>query len=511
MSSAWDAPFLTVAETHSGVVVLSADRAHKMKKPVVTGFLDFSTPARRRVALDRELVLNRRLAPDVYLGVVTVEDPLGGAAEPVLVMRRMPAELRLSTMVAEGRVVDAHLVALAHLVADFHGTARRGPAVDAEGGVHALRERWCANVAQTRAMGVLDAAVVDEVEHHVVRFLAGREPLLAQRVADGCIVDGHADLNADDVFCLPDGPRVLDCLDFDDRLRFVDRLDDVAFLAMDLEHLGRPGLAADFLHDYALASGDAGAAPASLVHHYTAYRAFVRAKVECLQHTQGRTGAAEEARRYAELALRQLRAGTVRLVLVGGLPGTGKSTVARALANELGAEVLASDVLRDQLRAVGEVTGAGGTVDQGAYAPAGKARVLTELLDRARLELGLGRSVVLDASWTSAADRARAVALGGATGSAVTELRCVAPVDVAADRITARTGGFSEATPAIAAAMARTADPWPAAAELDTTTPLTATAEGALRAVLGPAVRPLVLAAREGHAEPPPAEEEVRP
>lgn len=238
--------------------------------------------------------------------------------------------------------------------------------------------------------------------------------------------------------------------------------------------------------DYALASGDAGAAPASLVDHYTAYRAFVRAKVECLQHTQGRTGAAEETRRYAELALRQLRVGTVRLVLVGGLPGTGKSTVARALAAELGVEVLASDVLREELRAVGEITGAGGTVDQGAYAPAAKARVLTGLLDRARLELGLGRSVVLDASWTSSAERARAVALGAVTCSVVTELRCVAPVDVAAERFATRTGGSSEATPAIAAAMARTVDPWPAAVELDTTAPLPGTVDPAVRAALGP-------------------------
>lgn len=486
MTSVWSTPFLTVAETHSGVLVLSAGRAHKMKKPVVTGFLDFSTPARRRAALDRELELNRRLAPEVYLGVVTVEDPLGGEAEPVLVMRRMPDELRLSTVVTQGRAVDAHLVALARLVANFHGTARRGPEVDAEGGVDALRERWSDNVEQARDVGVLDAGVLDEVAQRVGQFLGGRGPLLALRVAQGCIVDGHADLTAQDVFCLPDGPRVLDCLDFDDRLRFVDRLDDVAFLAMDLEHLGRPGLAEDFLRDYALASGDTVAAPASLVHHFTAYRAFVRAKVECLQHNQGRTGAAGAARGYAELALRHLRAGTVRCVLVGGLPGTGKSTVAGALAAELGAVVLASDVLRVELRAAGEVTGAGGTVHGGAYSAAARARVLTELLDRARAELGLGHCVVLDASWTSAADRLRAVALGGDTCSAVTELRCVAPEDVAAQRIRGREPGPSEATPEIAAAMARSADPWPAAVELDTTAPLPSTVRAALRTVLGP-------------------------
>lgn len=480
MSRPWAAPWLTVAETHSGVVVLSAERAHKVKKPVVTGFLDFSTPARRRAALDRELALNRRIAPDVYLGVVEVDDPLGGEAEPVLVMHRMPDELRLATLVTDGGAVDAHLVALAHLVADFHGTARRGP----EGGVDALRGRWTDNVEQTRTMGVLYATVVDEVAQRVADFLDGRGPLLARRVAQGCIVDGHADLTAEDVFCLPDGPRVLDCLDFDDRLRFVDRTDDVAFLAMDLEHLGRPGLAADFLHDYAQAAGVTVAAPASLVHHYVAYRAFVRAKIECLQHTQGRSGSAERAGGYAELALRHLRSGTVRLVLVGGLPGTGKSTVAAELAAELDARVLASDVVRVELRASGEIAGEGGTVGGGAYSPAAKDQVLVALLEQARQELGLGRSVVLDASWTSAADRGRAVALGADTVAVTTELRCTAPTGVVAARIAGRAPGPSEATPEIAAAMARAADPWPSAAELDTTAPLPDTLQAARDLVL---------------------------
>ncbi len=484
MTSAWALPFLTVAETHSGVVVLSADRAHKLKKPVVTGFLDFSTPVLRAAALERELVLNRRLAPDVYLGVVDLDDPLGGLSEPVLVMRRMPDELRLSTMVARGDAVDAQLVALAHLLADFHGTARRGLDVDAEGGVEALRERWSDNVEQTRAIGVLDAGVVDEVALLVARFLDGRGALLAQRVADGCIVDGHADLNAADVFLLPDGPRVLDCLDFDDRLRFVDGLDDVAFLAMDLEHLGRPGLAADFLRAYALTGGGAPAPPASLVHHYVAYRAFVRAKVECLQHTQGRDGAAVQAQRHAELAVAHLRAGTVRLVLVGGQPGAGKSTVARALAAEVGAVVLASDELRAELRSTGVVTGPSGAVGAGAYSAAAKARVLVELLDRARCSLALGVSVVLDASWTTSASRAAARALAVEAGAVLVEVRCTVPVEVAAARIRARTGGLSEATPAIARAMAGAADPWSTATELDTEQPLAETVATAVRVVL---------------------------
>lgn len=465
----WENPVLEVRETHSGVVALVGDRAYKAKKPVVTGFLDFSTPALREAALEQELGLNRRLAADVYLGLAHVTDPLGGPDEPLLVMRRMPPERRLSTMVRAGEPVADELTALARLVADFHRTARRGPDVDREGSVDAVRERWTNNLRETRVMadGVLEGGTLDRVEHAVCQYLDGRRELFAERTVNGRVVDGHADLNAEDVFCLPDGPRVLDCLDFDVRLRCVDGLDDIAFLAMDLEHLGRPELAEHVLADYCSAADD-GAAPASLVHHYLAYRAFVRAKVECLQHTQGHDGAAAQVRSYTGLAEEHLDRGAVRLALVGGLPGTGKTTVATSLAAEVGAVVLSSDRVRSELRQAGTVRGAAGVPGQGAYSPAAGAVVYTELLARARPHLERGVSVVLDASWSAAAHRRAAVELAGATCSRLVPLQCVTPRAVAAHRITHRARGYSEATPAIADTVAVGADPWPQARRIDT-------------------------------------------
>ena len=136
--------------------------------------------------------------------------------------------------------------------------------------------------------------------------------------------DGHGDLLADDIFLLDDGPRVLDCLEFDDALRLDDVLADVAFLAMDLERLGRPDLAERFLAAYRAASGDTW--PSSLAHHHIAYRAQVRAKVSAIRAEQGVPDSADKAQALLRLALAHLEAGRVRLVLVGGLPGTGKST-----------------------------------------------------------------------------------------------------------------------------------------------------------------------------------------
>jgi aminoglycoside phosphotransferase family enzyme len=267
-----------VRETDVNVVVLSVI-APQLKKPVTTDLVDLGTPDRRLAACRREVELNRRLAPDVYLGISSVTDPVdperdparAPAVEHVVVMRRMPEDRRLSHLVRSGAPVDGALRALARTVAVFHAAARRDPEVTAEGSRDALVRGWAAVVAEVRATRVLAPHLVDAVERLAGRFLAGRAAI-AQRCADDRIVDGHGDLVADDVFCLDDG-RVLDCLEFDDRLRFVDGLDDAAFLAMDLERLGRPELATAWLDAYAEFSGDP---PAALRHHYVARRASPR-------------------------------------------------------------------------------------------------------------------------------------------------------------------------------------------------------------------------------------------
>ncbi len=169
-------------------------------------------------------------------------------------------------------------------------------------------------------------------------------PLFEARVAAGCVCDGHGDLLADDVFCLADGPRVLDCIDFSDQLRYGDVLADVAFLAMDLELLGAAELATRFLALYDELSGDRH--PSTLVDYYVAFRALIRAKVSALRCEQGDEGARALATRFLDLALERLRQGRVVMVLVGGAPGTGKTTVAGALGHRRAWAVLRSDVVR---------------------------------------------------------------------------------------------------------------------------------------------------------------------
>jgi aminoglycoside phosphotransferase family enzyme len=464
-----------VRETHIGVVFLLGDRAYKLKKPVKTGFLDFSTPQRRLAACRREVELNRRLAPDVYLGIssvsAVVDARLPGPADPeehMVVMRRMPDDRRLSALVRADVPVGGHLRALARSVAAFHAAAARGPEITAEGGRDAVARRWAANVAEVRAQPpVLPIDLVDAVDRLSGRFLAGREPLFTDRGTQRRIIDGHGDLITDDVFCLDDGPRALDCLEFDDRLRYVDGLDDVAFLAMDLERLDRPDLAEAWLDDYVEFSADP--APSALRHHYVAYRAFVRAKVACLRSLQGDPDAAADAHRYTELAWRHLESGAVRLALVGGLPGTGKTTVAGGLADRAGAVLLSSDRLRKELAGLGPDDDASAPYGESLYSPARTDEVYGELLHRAGALLARGESVVLDASWTRRRHRRAAEELARHTHSDLVLLHCTAPPEMARQRLVTRRRTASDATAAIATALAATADPWPEAGVVLTT------------------------------------------
>ncbi|HYQ63974.1 AAA family ATPase [Actinophytocola sp.] len=459
-------PFAAVRETHIGVLFLVGDRVYKLKKPVNLGFLDFSTPQRRLEACRREVELNRRLAPDVYLGVATMSDVDG--EEPLVVMRRMPEDRRLSTLVRSAAPLADTITQLARVLAAFHAAAERGPLVDAEGTPEALSARWEASFTQVDEVGadVVAEPLRAEIAYRTRNFLAGRAGLFAARIAAGRIVDGHGDLLADDIFVLDDGPRVLDCLEFDDRLRRVDVLDDVAFLAMDLERAGRADLGALLLDRYAEYSGDP--APESLRSHYVAYRAFVRVKVACLRHAQGESSAADEARAYADLTVRHLRRGEVRLVLVGGLPGSGKTTLAGLLADELGAVLLSSDRLRKELAGLDPARHAAAPYRSGIYSAAHTTHTYGELLRRAEELLARGESVVLDASWSDDVHRDLAARLARRTHSTFVPLRCTVPEAVAVTRVRERTGSISDADPAVARAMAADAAPWPAATAVDT-------------------------------------------
>ncbi|MFE2582828.1 AAA family ATPase [Streptomyces sp. NPDC059378] len=476
-------PRAEVCETHTAFVFFAGDRAYKVKKPVNLGFLDYTEPAARRAACEREVALNRRFAPDVYLGLGEVSGPDCEAPEPLVVMRRMPADRRLSQLARTGAPLDDVLRTVARRLAAWHAQAPRGRDVDEQGTRDALSSRWEASFAQIRALTGEESVPdgVPEAERLVRRYLAGRERLFRSRIEQRRVVDGHGDLRAEDVFCLDDGPRVLDCLEFDDALRYVDGLDDAAFLTMDLEQLGAPDAAAWFLARYSEYSGDP--APPSLWHHYVAYRAFVRAKVSLIQAEQGSPGAEPASRRLVATALRHLRTAAVGLTLVGGLPGSGKSTLSGALADRLEATLLSSDRLRKELAGIPPEQSAAAGYEEGLYTPEWTARTYTALLDRTTALLASGESVVLDATWSTPEQRRAAHRVAERTSADLVALHCQVPGEVSAARLVARGPGPSDAGLDVAAAMAARESPWPEAVTVDTGGPLESAVSRALAAV----------------------------
>jgi uncharacterized protein len=229
-------PWTQVAETHAAAVFFAGDRACKLKKPVNLGFLDFSTPQARAAACAREVELNREFAPDVYLGVAELRGPDGQVCDHLVVMRRMPAARRLSTLVRSRAPVAGPLRQVARVLASRHAkAARRSPSRAAGTRCTAAGRTTSSRPGRSRRGWRRASRSTPRSSRRRSGWpcgsLAGRAPLFDARIRDGRIADGHGDLLADDIFCLDDGPRILDCLDFDDRLRWLDGLDDAAFLA----------------------------------------------------------------------------------------------------------------------------------------------------------------------------------------------------------------------------------------------------------------------------------------
>ena len=483
-----------IAETHISTVAFIGDRAYKLLKPLRNDFLDYSTAAARMAAVEAELTLNRRLSPDVYLGTADVVEQ-GEVVDRMLVMRRLPTDRKLSNLVSRPDR-DDRIRQVAREVARFHATLPPLAADDvvADGataagiaGPDGVARNWEDNLATMAPFvgPVLRPADVEEVSALFRRYLGGRRHLLDQRIARGLVRDGHGDLTAEDIFCLDDGPRILDCLAFDRRLRVGDVLLDIAFLAMDLERLAGPTASQKLMAWYGEYSGEHH--PASLAHHYVAYRAHVRAKVACLGHEQGQPGAAELARTYHALCLRHLRLSALRLVLVGGGPGTGKTTLAGRLSEELRWPVLGSDELRKDLTGHAHTERLSTGLDEGIYTPEITERTYRVLLEQAEVLLAGGESVVLDASWSRREHRAAAAALARRTGAHLVEVECSVAPETARQRIRARLVGSadaSDATPDLVEPALGRREPWPEAVTVDTGTEPTTSLAAALEPVL---------------------------
>ena len=477
-------------ETHSSVLFFLGDLVYKLRKPVRYGFLDFSTRESREADCHREVDLNRRLAPDVYFGVADVVMN-GATIDHLVVMRRLPEDRRLSTMIRRGDPSD-HVRDLARTLAAFHAAAERSPAIDAAARPEAVAAAWEANFAETAPFvgPLLDETTENRLRWLARQYLSGRAPLFRRRIAEGQVCDGHGDLQTDDIYFLDDGPRVLDCIEFDAGLRHADVLSDLAFLAMDLERLGAVGLSHQLLADYEEFAGVRF--PSSLTRHYMASRAYVRTKVACLRAAQGDHWAAQAARHLQQLCLAHLEAGRVRLILIGGRPDGDPSILAHDLGEVTGASTLRFEDVRREL-----VSASAGT-----ESPAEERRVATRtfgvMLDRARTALGLGESTILDAPWWPEVERVASRLVAGETHSELTELVTRdASGRPGIGAVAAHPAGAGAVEVEVGAGRAEAVS-WPEAMVIDTSSPRHRSVDQALAALSGTGRR---LGPGDGRAE----------
>lgn len=497
---------VTVHQTHISVVFLTQTSAYKLKKAVDLGFLDFRTLESRKHFCDEEVRLNRRLAPDVYLGVLPVtRGPdgyrIGGEGDPVdyvVHMRRLPADATLLARVERDEADEALVARVARRIAAFHLEARGGADVAEQGRLDVVARNARENFQQTEAhVGrTVHASVFARVKEATETALAALGPRIEARAQAGIPRDTHGDLHLDHVYVFPEREppadlAIIDCVEFNRRFRWADPVADMAFLAMDLAFRGRGDLAAAYARAWFTVREDPDGE--ALVPFYLAYRAVVRAKVEGILAAdegapgEARTRAALQARAHWLLALGALEPPARRpcLLLVGGLPGTGKSTLARALAEAAGLERVSSDRTRKALAGIDATTSAAAPFGAGLYTDEWNRRTYEACLEAAERILVEGGRVVVDASFRE--DRWRTAFLERARtlGVPALFLQCTAGADEVRRRLRARSGDPSDADAAIYdAAAARWEDPSPLTGRARVEVPTGDGAEAAAAAAL---------------------------
>jgi aminoglycoside phosphotransferase family enzyme/predicted kinase len=444
-----------LAETHISWVFLLTNDVFKVKKPVELGFLDFRMIEQRRSACEAEVRLNARLAPRVYRGIVPVrrgEDGracIGGAGPVVdwaVHMVRLSEGQRADQLLARGALSYEAVDELARRIAAFHDAAGTGPEIAQFGRGSTIRQNIEENFAQTRETvgSYLRAEEAEEIVRWQTSFVRTHDALFEERIRTGRVRDGHGDLRLEHVYFESVSPTVIDCIEFNERFRFADVCADVAFLSMDLASHGRVDLAERLLARYAREVNDFDLY--ALVDFYESYRAYVRGKVAALIAADAavdettRKRAESEARRSFVLALsadrRSLLSPTV--VAVGGIIGSGKSTVAEAIGAEMSAPVIDADRTRKAMVGVAATRPLHEGAWQGAYDPTFTGDVYKEVLRRAGVVLASGRPVVIDASFRSSTMRTLARELAAAHGAPFRFVECRAAPGLCQERLAER-------------------------------------------------------------------------
>jgi aminoglycoside phosphotransferase family enzyme/predicted kinase len=460
-------------ETHISSVFLAGPYAYKVKKPVALGFLDFSTLDKRRHYCEEELRLNRRFAPELYLDVVEIrgsrDAPRIGGTGPLvewaLRMQRFPQEALASGLLERGELTPNLVTDFAIYLAHFHSSLPPAPRDTHYGTPDSIRQNALQNFDQISPLldRREDAEMLRVLRDWTERELASRTCELGARRSAGMVRECHGDLHLRNIVAINGRLVPFDCLEFSPELRWNDVMSEVAFLVMDLMDHGALPLAWAFLNAYVEATG--GYSSLAVLRFYLVYRAVVRAKIDLLRARQPALPAGDASRLmgayrgYIDLATRCATQVNPALILMHGLSGSGKSTIAAGLVPALGAIRIRSDVERKRLQGLPPLARTGSEVARGAYEVRATEDTYTRLAEAARDVAAAGYAAIVDATFLKRSQRAKLTQVALGLGVPITVVDVHAPTDVLRSRIALRSGDPSEATVQVLEHQIATAEP----------------------------------------------------
>ena len=438
-----------LVQTQMSFLFLTGDYVYKVKKPVNLGYLDYTTLEQRRHFCHQEVALNRRLCPEVYLGVVGITQERGiffieregDPIEYAVKMRQLPRERMMDHLLRTGKVTAKMVGEVAPKLARFHREAETSPEISQYGAVANIKVNTDENFSQTE--GYIGLSITAErykrLRSYTNAFLEQKTPLLERRAREGRVRDCHGDVHSAHV-CFSDSIVIYDCIEFNDRFRYGDVASEVAFLAMDIDYHGRPDLSREFVEAYLEASSDGELR--EVLDFYKCYRAYVRGKVEGFKLDDPLIPNKEQvlkvAAKYFELAHLYAHPRKPTLIITTGLIGTGKSALAEALSQRVPLAVISSDIVRKKLANILPEERRFESFDTGIYSEAFSARTYDEIFRQAKRIMEAGQSVIIDASFRKSKERERARKLAAEARADFKVVECVAGEEVIKERLSHR-------------------------------------------------------------------------
>jgi aminoglycoside phosphotransferase family enzyme/predicted kinase len=447
---------IELVQTHASAVFLTGDYAYKLKKPVNFGFLDYSTLSQREYFLNQELQLNKPVAPDIYLEVLPITQSadraiLEGEGKPiefVLRMNQFPEANLLLNLFNAGKLANEHLIELGKVVAKFHAQAKTSPDIQNFGDIQKIKKSIDENYAQTEQyIGIAQTQKqYDETRHFTDNFLAQKKDWFELRQKSHKIRECHGDLHLKNICLWHNKIQLFDRIEFNEEFRFVDVMYDVAFTVMDLDARERRDFSNLFLNTYLEQSGDWQGL--QVLPLYLSRQAYVRAKVTSMLLEDSAVSAEQKqeaittASNYYKLAWQYTKKPQGKLILMSGLSGSGKTTVARELAPKINAIHLRSDAVRKHLAGIPlDFRG-----DDSLYTSEMTDRTYHRLLELGKMLVSQGYSTILDAKFDRRIWREKALEIAESEAVPCQIIYCTAPVAMLRDRLTQRTGDISDAT-----------------------------------------------------------------